>query len=371
MTELSIDGVDLSHTGLALPPRAYTSRAIYEAELTGIFEHSWVHVADLAELQQAGDFVTASIGRVPVISVRGHDDQVRCFLNACRHRGATLAEGQGNCGRQLKCPYHAWAFATDGELVGVPHKDEFPRLDELDLNLVPIRAATMGPLVFACLDAGAPELRDWAGNLYSRLQSRDDLRPAFEYEYEVPVNWKVYMENGLEGYHLDFVHDVLNDLVGQRDAVHHLEEHSSYTLAPINPDFKAMFAPVAPPHADIDNVRFGLMFPNMVPVISPADFLYLRIDPLGPERIRLRARSFDSGSLPPELTAFRAESVNRTNEQDIAVVQRVQRGLAAHARPPGIHSNHLERRIDHFQDLVRGMLGAHQARALVSLRQAG
>ena len=101
-----IDGVDLTEPapGRLLPPTAFTSPAVFTAELERIFARSWVHVADLPELRDGGNFVAASIGTTPVLVVRGHDGVLRGFLNTCRHRGATLAEGRGNCGRQLRCP---------------------------------------------------------------------------------------------------------------------------------------------------------------------------------------------------------------------------------------------------------------------------
>ena len=88
-----IDGVDVSTPapGRVLPPRAFTSPAVYAAEMERIFGRSWVHVADLPRLREPGDFVAATIGTTPVVVVRGHDGEVRGFLNACRHRGATLA----------------------------------------------------------------------------------------------------------------------------------------------------------------------------------------------------------------------------------------------------------------------------------------
>ena len=106
---LTIDGIDVStpEAGRLLPPRAFTSPAVYEAEMRRIFDRSWVHVGDLPELRAPGDFVTGTIGTTPVVVVRAHDGVLRGFVNACRHRGATIVEGRGNCGRQLRCPYDA------------------------------------------------------------------------------------------------------------------------------------------------------------------------------------------------------------------------------------------------------------------------
>lgn len=368
----TIDGVDFSEPapGRLLPPRAYTSPIVYQAEVERIFGRSWVHVADLSELRAPGDFVAARIGTTPVVTVRSHDGQIRVFLNACRHRGTALAEGRGNCGRTLDCPYHAWSYATDGRLVGVPDREEFS-CDPSELGLVPVRTATLGPMVFGCLGAAAPPFAECAGELADAMERHRgaEMDLAFEFAYDVEVNWKVYVENGLEGYHVRFVHDFLNDFVETKSARHFFEEHGSYTHAFIKPEFRAVIPPA--PHLSAEEnsyIRFGLLFPNLIPVLGPGEFSYLRIDPVGPERIRLCARSFDVGEATASLRDMRREPFDRTNQQDIAVVTRVQQGLRAQGLPAGVHSSFLECRIGHFQKMVRRALVGTGGR---SLRQAG
>jgi len=367
MTDIeSIGGVDLYERpkGVVLPPQAFTSREVYEAELPGIFERSWVHVADLHELASPGDFVTADIGNVPVVVVRGHDGELRGFLNVCRHRGATLVEGTGNCGKQLKCPYHAWSYQSDGKLVGVPFKDEFD-CDFDALNLVPVRIAEAGPMVFGCLDDSAPSFKEWAGDLLPTLERHrsDKYEHSFTFEYEIDCNWKIYVENGLEGYHIGFVHDMLDQFTpNRREAVHTFEKYASHT----HTDLASMFRDMMPPPEHLSEeesgqVRFGFVFPNLVPVVTPRDFSYLRISPAGPDKIRLRGRSFDHGDLPDELVEFRKQSFDMTNKQDIGVVTRVQKGVQAGRLKGFVHSNALECRIGHFERMWTRELAAYLA----------
>jgi choline monooxygenase len=344
----------LSSDGLGLPPAAFTSRARYDEEMAAIFAHSWVHVADLPDFARPGDYAAATIGLTPVVVVRGDDGTLRGFLNACRHRGATLVEGAGNCGRQLRCPYHAWSYTTDGRLVGVPHQEEFGCRAE-GLNLVPVRVGVVGPMVFACLDPEAPPVEEWVGELGPALARAraGEMQLAFELDYEVAVNWKVYVENGLDGYHVQFVHDVLADFVEIKNVENGLEPHASYTWAPISAQYRGMLPP--PAHlseADSRRVRFGHVFPNLIPVLTPGDLSYLRIDPIGPERVRVHARSFDLGGDFAQMRDFRKDAMDRTNRQDMAVVERVQRGLNATGLPAGIHASMLECRISHFERRV-------------------
>jgi phenylpropionate dioxygenase-like ring-hydroxylating dioxygenase large terminal subunit len=365
---LVIDGIDLSAPapGRVLPPRAFSSPAVYAAEMERVFAQSWVHLADVTDLREPGDFVAAHIGPTPVVVVRGHDGAIRAFLNACRHRGTTVAEGKGNCGRSLDCPYHAWSYATDGRLIGVPDREEFS-CDLAGVGLVPVRTAVLAPMVFGCLDAGAPPFEAWVGELATALPrgGGDAMTLAFEYAYDVDVNWKVYVENGLEGYHVRFVHDVLNDFVETKTARHFFEEHANYTHAFVRPEFGGMVPP-DPCFMEGERtfVRFGHVFPNLIPVLGPAEFSYLRIDPVGPERIRLVARSFDRGGPLAELRAFRRDAFDRTNHQDIGAVTRVQRGLRARGLPAGVHSCFLETRIGHFERMVCRALAGDDARSL-------
>lgn len=375
--ELAIDGVSLVDRAARelLPPRAFLSPRFFEAELKYVFERGWVHVADLPDLKQPGDYVTAQIGRVPVVVVRNEAGELRGFVNACRHRGATLAEGSGNCGKHLRCPYHAWTYTTDGRLAGVPYRDEFQ--GELDgVGLLPIRIATAGPFVFGCLDEHAPAFERHAGELPEVLRAfgTATMEPAFTLTYELPVNWKVYVENGLDGYHIQFVHDLLPQMLGRMfEGEHDFEPNGSATRVPLD---MAMFGPLlgselASRH---DYVRFGFLLPNFIPVVTPFELNYLRVDPMGPERIRLVGRSFDRGGAAELTREVRRIAFDRTNQQDVEVVTRVQRGLAGERLPPFVYARTLEQRIGHFEQMLlrelREGLRTDQAGSLVPLRRA-
>jgi phenylpropionate dioxygenase-like ring-hydroxylating dioxygenase large terminal subunit len=334
-----------------LVPRDFTAVARFDAEMAQIFERSWVHVADTTELPEPGAYVPGAIGRTPVLIVRGHDNEVRAFLNACPHRGATLAEAAGHCDKNLRCPYHGWSFATDGTLQGVPFREEFD-CDLSGRDLVPLRTAVLGPLVFACLDAAAPPFETWAGELTAAFArfGVERWQPAFAFDYDVRTNWKTYVENGLDGYHIPFVHDFLAGAIDVATGANFFEAHGSYTTV-------ASSDALTPPGMERGQFRFGMIFPNLIPVFSPLDFTYLRIDPVDAETIRLRGRAFDGGGELPIPRDFRAAAFDATNKQDIAVVERVQRGLRARGLPAAVHSDLRESRITHFEKLVAAALG--------------
>jgi phenylpropionate dioxygenase-like ring-hydroxylating dioxygenase large terminal subunit len=356
---MMIDGVELTvpNPGHNLPPRAFTSAALFELEQRAVLAKSWVHVADLIDLPGPGSYVAAAIGRTPVLLVRDrHTGELRGFLNACRHRGAQLLDGKGTCDKQIKCPYHAWSYGTDGTLLGVPYRDEFD-CDVSQMGLVPIRVGVVGPLVFACLDDAAPPLADWVATLPAALAAAgtESWSLAFELRYELDANWKLFVENANDGYHIPFVHDVLTDLLVADSGVTVLEPHSAYSYADVDPKY-------VPPDVDaaLAKIRFGCIFPNLIPVLSPSDLTYIRVDPIAHDRLALFVRSYDSGQFP-QLRDFRKAAFQRTTDQDIAVVVRTHRGLSAIGLPAGVHASRLEERIGHFERMWARAMAAESA----------
>jgi phenylpropionate dioxygenase-like ring-hydroxylating dioxygenase large terminal subunit len=358
VAQLEIDGIAISvpPPGRNLPPRVFTSRAVFEAEQRAIFARSWIHVCDLQDVPEPGAYATGTIGQTPVIVLRDRGTgELRGFLNACRHRGAQLLDGKGTCDKQIKCPYHAWSYGLDGALLGVPYRSEFPS-DVSQMGLVPIRVGTVGPLVMACIDPMAPSLEEWVGELPEALARAgvEGWQPAWELTYEVDASWKLFVENANDGYHIPFVHDVLTDILVPESGATTLEPHSAYTIAQIKPAY-------VPPGNDpaLAKVRFGCVFPNLIPVVSPSDLTYLRVDPIGHDRLRLFARSYDAPQFAA-LRDFRRAAFAHTTAQDIAIVARTMRGLHAEGLPAGVHSSRLEERIGHFERMwAEAMLREH------------
>jgi phenylpropionate dioxygenase-like ring-hydroxylating dioxygenase large terminal subunit len=342
---MSLYAVEPGHN---LSPRVFTSPEIFEHELQQIFPHSWIHVADRSELVAPGAYVAAMIGRTPVLVVRDRaSGELRAYLNACRHRGAQLLEGKGTCDKQIKCPYHAWSYGTDGVLHGVPYRDQFAHVNFDELDLVPVRVDSVGPLVFACLDPDASSLAEWTGDLGDALVAAGTWQLGYELTYELAANWKLFIENANDAYHVQFVHDLLTDaiLADETRTFTTLEAHGAHTWAQINPAY------VPPGHdPELSRVRFGCVFPNFIPVLTPSDFTYIRVDPIAHDRMKLVVRSYEHPEFA-DFREFRKLAFERTTDQDIAVILRTQRGLHAQGLPAGVHASAFENRIGHFEQL--------------------
>lgn len=191
-----------------LPPDCYTAPDFFRREVETIFMKSWNFVGRADRLPNPGDYAAFDFAGVPLVLVRGRDGKPRAFANSCRHRGARVAEGEGHC-TAFSCPYHAWTYAIDdGRLIGAMEMEETAGFDRKDFGLLPLRLECWAGFMFLNFDADAPPLADWLGDLPQLLApyDLDSMVTARRVQYELACNWKIYVENAMESYHVPTVH---------------------------------------------------------------------------------------------------------------------------------------------------------------------
>ena len=191
-----------------LPPECYTDEAFYRREVETIFLKVWNFIGRADRVPNAGDYFAFEFVGVPVVVVRGRDGVVRAFANSCRHRGAKVMQGEGKC-TVMSCPYHAWTYAIDdGRLIGAMEMDETAGFAKKDFGLVPLRLELWGGFMFLNFDQDAAPLSDWLGDLPEVLAAYklEDMVTTRRVEYDLACNWKVYVENAMESYHVPTVH---------------------------------------------------------------------------------------------------------------------------------------------------------------------
>ena len=201
-------------TAETLPPWCYTSEEFYRAEVKSIFMREWNFLGRADRIPEAGDFFTINFVGVPLIVVRGEDGAVRAFSNTCRHRGAKVAQGDGNC-QWFECPYHGWIYGLDGSLKGAGGMRNTKNFDNADYGLVEVRLQTWGGFIFVNFDADAPDLLETLGDMPAQLASYgcEDLVTTRRIEFDLSCNWKLYIENAMEEYHLPYVHKTTLELL--------------------------------------------------------------------------------------------------------------------------------------------------------------
>jgi nitrite reductase/ring-hydroxylating ferredoxin subunit len=197
--------------------RVYTDPDVFEAEMARIFGRVWVYVAHESEVREPGDYKTSWIGRQPVIVTRDEDHRLHVLFNRCTHRAATVCQERSGTANYFRCGYHGWTFRNDGTLIGATfgsgYDDEDFCPDEFGLGSAP-RVASYRGFIFASLAPEGPSLAEHLGNAMAFLDLLVDLSPtgeiylgaAGQHHYGYPGNWKLQAENGVDGYHPNFVH---------------------------------------------------------------------------------------------------------------------------------------------------------------------
>jgi phenylpropionate dioxygenase-like ring-hydroxylating dioxygenase large terminal subunit len=361
LPSIDADEVDrFLEEGWTLPSTLYTDPAVARLEDELIWKPAWQEIGALADFREPGDFLTAKLGKYPVLVVLDGDRQLRAFLNVCRHRGALLAGGEmgdqadnvsGNC-KGFTCRYHGWRYGLDGQLKGAPNwKDgKLPPFEELELRAVSVD--TWAGIVFVSIEpteslsefvSDLPHIAEQKGYEYSLLNQ--DLELALTYEWDVKANWKAFMENNLECYHCSTTHT--NTLA----AIFKVDIHNFCTVnfkngnhlgAPftddldrkIGPETAASLTSAAERKGEQPFQQYWVAPNNMFTTgIGLGDALY-RINPTGPTSCRMISRVYlpkGDNENRERLDEFMGELVN----EDIRISGGVQIGLESGTRESG------------------------------------
>lgn len=203
----------------------YTDPAIFEDELDKIFHRGWVYVGHANEIPNRGDFRLKRIGKYPVIMVRGDDGDVRLLLNRCRHRGATVCQTEAGNAPVFRCAYHGWTYRNNGALAGVTYPDGYGdslHKEDLGLTRVP-RMGNYRGFIFGSISPAGITLEDHLGKVTEQIDLFVDLSPEGEIEVRSGSskshyfgNWKLQIENTIDGYHPNFSHETFFEIMRQR-----------------------------------------------------------------------------------------------------------------------------------------------------------
>jgi choline monooxygenase len=343
-----------------LPAWCYTDPEVLALERERVFARTWQPVGRLEQLRRGGDFVAAEAAGEPVVLARDGQGGLRAFSNVCRHRAGSVAEGCGN--RQtLQCSYHGWTYGLDGRLIGTPEFEGVEDFDRQRYGLVPLRVAAWGPFVFVNVDGLAPPLEETLGAIVTETAGLDleGLRLCERRTYDVACNWKVYVDNYLEGYHLPTAHPGLYrelDYSRYRVETHrfHSRQHAPFRASGGSPE--RLYAQDAP------DALYYWVFPNWMLNAYPDNVSLNIVLPLGPERTRTVFEWYlpaSAGPGAPEEIARTIAFGEQTQVEDIAICEAVQVRLHSRTYDRGRFSVKRENGVHHFQGLVHEFLSSN------------
>ena len=332
-----------------IPSQWYSDPRFHTLDLAAVFARTWQPVGDLGQLTRPGDCIVTDVAGEPIIVVRDKEGELGAFFNVCRHRGGPLAIKNGNV-QMLKCLYHGWTYRLDGALRGVPHWDRVELFDKKDYGLIPVRLAVWEGQVFVALDSAPPIEQTFAG-IGERAApiALGSLKFAHRVDYEVRCNWKVYVDNFQEGYHVPHVHPELVKLYDF--SAYQTEVHPSYTL---------QHSPLSGEESIYSDGRgealYYQVFPNFMLNILPGRLQTNVVIPLAADRCRVIFRYYyddvDSPAARKKLADDLAYS-DRVQQEDIEICERVQQGLQSRAYDRGRFSVEFEGAVYHFQRMLK------------------
>ena len=344
-----------------LPSRWYTNPAFLELEKNNVFWKTWQWVGNAELVQRPGDFFSINLLGEPLVITRGSDDKLRAFFNVCQHRAGLVAQGKGNR-KTLQCMYHGWTYNLDGKLRDAPDFDGVVAWEKEEVCLTPVQVEQWGPFIFVNLDPDAPSFTKIMKPIYKEIKERgfafETMRSIERRDYEIQCNWKVYVDNYLEGYHIPVAHPGLySEIEYDKYEVKTFEFYSSQ-IAPIKPASDVTKRGRDRRYIRIEEEGEALyywIFPNWVLNIYPDNLSINIILPQGHNRtLTIFEWFYDAPGTGPGWESMQQAIAFSDDIQweDIEICEAVQKGLQSRAYDKGRFSVKHENGVHHFHTLL-------------------
>ena len=283
-----------------LPVEAYTSQEWFGLEQERIFSRTWACAGLAEDISEPGQYVSVQAGLNNIFIVMGRDRRLRAFHNICRHRGTQLLRAVGQTQRAIVCPYHDWTYDLEGQLISVPGRErQFPGAELDGISLKRASVDLWRGMLWVHPEENAGSIIGWFGEMDPHLGPHevDKLAeyPEGRTEHVVEANWKIVVENYIDGYHLSHLHS----------GTLAMYDHSRIESGFVGPHF-AFWEPLAPEYArDVErNAPYPLVIPAgqagaWVPMLFPgiglseteSSWTLFQVTPLAPGRTLVVTRT--------------------------------------------------------------------------------
>ncbi|MBT0772442.1 Rieske 2Fe-2S domain-containing protein [Kineosporia sp. J2-2] len=218
---------------------AYRSQQLFDAEREQIWGRSWLYLGHETELPNKNDFKVRTLAGRPLIFVRDGEGEIHAFLNSCPHRGTVVCrENEGNA-KNFACFYHAWTFRSNGQVSSIPGLDAYPG-DEAFRASMALRSVARLEIhegyVFVAFTADVPPLLEHLGDAADYMTMIEQQHasgmttlPGTQL-YSVRGNWKLAVENAMDGYHFSPTHNTFVGYLRESGFAVTDDDQYAYTL---------------------------------------------------------------------------------------------------------------------------------------------
>lgn len=329
-----------------IPSSWYHSEAMLEFEQEVLFSSFWQLACHENELSDPGDMHTLEVAGNPLLLVRDQKDKINAFYNVCKHRGGPVAVKKGTTS-VLQCQYHGWTYLLDGSLRGVPQFKKVDLFDKKDFGLTPVKMQNWEGLLFVSLDDDIDPLNHFLDGISKKITPIEISNFKFveQQSYIINCNWKVYVDNFLEGYHIPIVHPELAKLLDYREYRTDTSDWYSLQHSPIKSD-NGLY------QSENGEAYYYYIFPNIMLNILPGRMQTNVIRPFSATKTEVL---FNYYYEHPEDKMVREdiEYSHHIQLEDIEICELVQKGLQSKAYNKGRFSVEREKGVYHFQSLLK------------------
>ena len=335
-----------------LPSKWYFENSYMEREKTEIFLKEWQLVGSRTQIRNPGEILLAEVANNPVIVICQKDNTLKAFYNVCQHRGGPLA--YENCSvSKLQCKYHGWVYELNGDLKNARGFNE-AELNVEDFGLQPIHVTEWMGQVFVNLSNSPEDLNQHIDEIKTLTSPIDfsDYVFKFRESYQIRCNWKVYMDNFLEGFQIPFVHPELNKVIDYKSYKTEIYERFSLQWCPLDSEL----SPYGKSANSEENKAFYFtIYPNIILNIAPGR---LQTNIVEPKSSKTCVVHFDYHFDNPEEADIEqdADFSEMVQQEDILICENVQKGLESKGYDKGKFSPLNEKGVFHFQSLVKSSL---------------
>jgi choline monooxygenase len=321
-----------------IPASWYTDPRIAQLELQNVLSRVWQAVGRAEQVERPGQYVTASVAGEPVVAVRGSDGKLRAFYNVCRHHAMTVMNEPCGHAQHMRCPYHGWTYNLEGQLRGMTEFEGVCNFDRAQNGLVPIRVETWQNFVFVNLDPHAASLPEFLGALVDLAKPLGfgGLQFVERRSYTLNCNWKVYVDNFLDGgYHVPHMHKGLDSVLDYTNYTIENVDRCCVQSSPVAVDKSSEASAAATRKGD--RAYYFWQYPNFMLNWYQGYLDTNLVLPLGVDRCEV-IFDFYFGDTRESQMPYIRESMGvseRVQQEDIIICDGVQRGLSSRAYQAG------------------------------------
>lgn len=341
----------------SIPASWYIDPDVYQRERDAVFASSWQMVGRAEPVVGPSSFLTADVVGNPILVVRDDKGVLRAFHNVCRHRAAPLLTEPCGHVSKLRCRYHGWTYDLAGKLRGTPEFDGVKDFAKDDNGLVEVAVAIWGPLVWVHLGKHEQTLDDYLAPLpaWSAGRGIEQLQFAGRQEYLLNCNWKVYVDNFLDGgYHVNTVHPALAGVIDYSRYKTTTHGNTSVQNAPLVPN--ASDATTTKTRTGAEAAYWWVM-PNFMLNLYKGVMDTNLVRPLGPDRCQV-IFDYYFADLSEQHVKESIAVAQQVQEEDMKICEEVQKGLASRSYSTGRFSVKREAAGYHFHQLLAKRLQA-------------